>query len=520
MPKKKKTDETPVPSTVETASENVEIEEAAEVNAAESDISAEATPIADETDNAKAEAVEDVPAKEAPRKRGARKKDTDSTDESESLSESEAISEPAVEEENPFDNEDNFVLDAEEILAELKEENNKISDENKDIDTENVISNLDTEDLSEMESDIKSEDKTAVELAQELKALSTQRIDVNESPSESNEGEAERTSSRSGGARSNSSQRRAVANFFDDSSELKIVTVEGTENMIRSELTGLKVSGIPLFCKIIGSKLIDGEIFAICKPMRKKFEDSFVYVPFTEMDIFVRGDITDGGKRQIINLRLNQTERVTITDLDANKSFVIGSIRMGNMRTRRIAYFTGSTNRRSGRRMIVGKGTVIRDAYVEQITQNGITVNACGAHAWIPKKELSHEYLDHPRKEFKIGQLVDIKVLDLVTDAEHDYRVMVTASVKALKPNKTIEALNAAEIGGVYTGTVAVLPNSNSGNIIVNADCGFKCTIGRTPEYPFTVGSKVTVELISKNKEYGYGRIVRVLEYGHEKYVG
>lgn len=514
MPRKKKTDDTPIVSNVDLSMDDdeFEAEKAIEESSKNTDDSDEIPVNASESDDSKDK-------QKAPKKRRSRKtaeeiireeaqQHSEDNESAQSTEEDFSESEP-----NPFS--DDFL--------------NEIDNNDEDVDID-VFPEL-YEDISDINiaeaEETPAKEKSALELAQQLKAMREKRD--NTSP----DNISAYTNPVDLGTQPNSSLStgelrgsKGVAKYFGISGN-NIDSDVAEDSMIWSELRRYLYSGIPIFCRIVGSVMYRGEISAICKPINDKYKKIFLYVPFSELDIPNDVERIESVKRFLIEQNLiNIVVRVCVIKLYEENQCGQGSIRLGNLRARKDAYFRGvedriNINSQKRQRLIIGKGTVVR-AYVENVNRNAILVNIYGARSWISRNELSYEYIDHPSKLFKIGQSIKVKILSLETDERNNYNVTISASVKALYKNETIKALKKwAFRGHEYTATIAVLPNqvSNTPYPMAFADLGFNCVVGAALcSSPYTVGSKVVIKIRSINNTYAFGDIIRVLQYSPKVY--
>lgn len=369
--------------------------------------------------------------------------------------------------------------------------------------------------ITEIEEDSPNQkNKSTAELAQELRSLEQRRRGQATDADASNEQHVhERQPQR------NNEPKRANKFYGFTGGTLPKDTYN--DALMWNELRMHIPSGIPILCKVVSSLMHNRKVCAVCEPLTKKFSTAPIFVPFEELDIPSRRVLSQKNQQLFIERRrINTVERVCITAVDENAGYADGSIRLGNMRTRKDAYFRGvkgpiSTSNQT--RKIIEKGTIAR-AYIVNVLKDGILVNIFGTVSMILKSELSYEYIDHPRKDFKPGESILVKILDVKKDENRDYYVRVKASVKALKENETIIALNKyAKVGRTYLGKVSVLsPNKLP---VVFCSLGFNCIIGAVlTDEPYTVGSLVGVKLRSRTNNYAFGDIVRVYEYTPQRY--
>ena len=480
MPRKKKAEDIPLESNVELSSE---------------DGAASAINTDDTTDT---EASEKEAVKEAPKKRRTRKK----TEE--------------------VDLEDVSQTAKTDVSTEISDDSIDKADELTDI-----HESSDKPELVETEVDTVSKEKDAAALARQLKRMRDRRIlSSNDGADETSEYDDGDYSQEATSDTDISPVIQEAAEFFGFSGQKKELDIN-EENIIWNEIRRYRITGIPILCRVVGVKPYKKQISAVCKPIDKRFDIITVFVPFSEMDFREKVHYSNKQKRLIIEIyRLNIVQRVSILHLDEKNGYCEGSIRLGNYRTRKDAYFLGvegsiNNNSTYNKRLIIGKGTIVK-GQIEQISRDGILVNIYGARTWIKRNELSYEYIAHPRKYYKIGQSVRVKILKLTTDKDNHYSVTISASIKALMVDNTISALKKwASIGHSYPATIAFLPRKDSHmtSPMAFADLGFNIVIGTVlTKAPFTVGSKVLIKLRAINNTFAFGDVIRVLEYYPQRF--
>ena len=539
MPKRKQTDETPIEANVDLSSDD----ETTEVTTPESDsdtsVESESAVVDSETVDHPAE-VEPPAEEPAPKKRRTRKKADESKEEAIQPPEEagEIADEPQKEEQTDEVAETNeseeesdvdftpldpfHVPTAEEILMEGNEYPDDELVATDDSELFDFESEADDEEKTEEESvsdPTAEEAPSGLELVERLRKKRLSRTQRNES------GQISASQERSTTQRGNTARTplvnsgAQVAKAFGFNANDPKDNENLMDSMMWNELYKRRNSSIPVYCKVIGSYKYQNEICAICKPEDDTLSKVMVYVPFSELDI-PSSNPTAANIKRVIENSIGVVFRVTITDVNSEDMSVVGSIRKANERARKIAYFTGAIN--NGKREIIGEGTVIRNAYIERISREGIMVNIYGTRTWIFNSELDYEYLPHPRKKFKVGQKVKVKILSVKTDRKN-YHVRVLASVKALLKDTTIENLNKyARVNDSIDAVISLIPgiNSTDNRIIAFAELGFNCVVGTSVKKntPYTVGSEVKIRIRSKNKKYAFGDIIEILHYAPQRY--
>lgn len=508
MPRRKQTEEIPASSNDELLS----ADETAEADLAPvSDPSpVEPTELKDDAEvqqsSSEAAALEAVNS--ARRKTRARKKSSEAASESaQEPSEDESSAEesqdtltdeqPEAQIEGQSDDLFDDLLDADELLSEIDDEDEMDEDEMND-------QEIDTEDDS-------LEKSYRKEIAQRLKEAESAGTRYTAAPSRRGD---------------TLPDGKAVAKYYGAAADQRDYS-HIDESMMWSELRRFQASGIPTFCRVVSTAFFDGEICALCLPTVKKYSSAIVYVPFSEMDIPSSRELSNKEKKILIQQKcINIAERVKITSVNERGGYCVASVRLGNLRARKDAYFRGergliNSGASKQKNKIIGVGTIV-NAYIENVNHLGIVVNIYGARTRIRVDELSYEYLPHPKKYFKAGQIVKVKITGLRTFNNADHTVKVTASVKALMENKTIAALKKhAKIGEAYTSTIATLPgaNSNAKLPIAFADLGFNCVVGGNLTFEsYTIGSRVVIKLRDINEKYAFGDIIRILDEEPERY--
>ena len=538
MPKRKKADESSIPANVDISSSDVDVEQNAdssiatveEATSIESDtVSVEKSPDAESTPLSQSEAFDNGVAavseedstlsndatEEKPKKRKTRKKSEETTlkgveEDAQSIEEVADNSDSSIVDSADFGDDDSFITDLlNDTAIEESESRDFVSSEAEG----QTLGG--TEDLNEQEE--------GLQLAQRLRSMRAHRDkDEARDVEKINSEQSAVSTSRQMDVSTNASEDKNYFFGFRRSAPKEAANIEKIQmwNALRRQMA----SGVPIFCRVIGGEMYNGEYSAVCKPIDKRFDKATIFVPYSEADINTDTELSNKQKQTLIErFLLSSVFRVKITNIIAKGDYAEGSIRLADLRTRRDSYFRGISNltASSHERRIIEKGSIIREGcYIETIYKTGVRVNIFGAHVWIKNSELSHELFYHPLEKFKVGRSIPIKILDLQTDnSNNDYKVRVLASVKALEEDTTIEALKHAIPGNKYTAEICVIPdiNSSSNQVLAFADRGFNVII-RTNAYRgvYTEGSKVEIQVLAKNEKYAYADITRVVEYTPE----
>lgn len=93
------------------------------------------------------------------------------------------------------------------------------------------------------------------------------------------------------------------------------------------------------------------------------------------------------------------------------------------------------------RRLAIGRliqGCIFKGA-VNEITERAITLMVDGVEVYVPRDELSWEWIDHPGEKFKFGQNLDVRIEEITTPENwwtnpRKLRSRVRGSVKACQP--------------------------------------------------------------------------------------
>lgn len=510
MPRRKKADDTPV--------------ENAEVTAEEQNITTDSEPNAVESDAVDAvEAAEavDPPVQEeekpAQKKRKTRKKADESVSEevsqpTESVvdsKEEETVSSVSEAEELRELEEESTTFSAEEMLEDImaqqaeaakgSEDDLTTSEVTSDPSTPSEAPEYDSSDnnISESTSD---EEKTVDQLAKEYKDLKSRRS-VNTSDQSSGNVKVATGASVFGGSTGR-----------DEAYQ---------ELLILNELRRYISSGIPLFCRVVGSRTHNGEISALCQPIKDKLRSIIIYVPFSEMDIPSARELTNKEKLLLLNGCINSVLRVCVLRINGREKYGEGSVRLGNLRARRDAYYKGRSfgidrNAETQVREIIGVGTQT-NALVEFVHREYIRVNISGVRTQIKRHDLSYKYIADARELYQVGQQISVKITYLHKHFNQNYDVEINASAKALQENQTIEALhNFAEVGKRFLATIAFIPKIGSKAIypMANADLGFNIQVqSNLSNEPFYEGSKVLIKIERVERSYALGVIQRLIKY-------
>ena len=223
----------------------------------------------------------------------------------------------------------------------------------------------------------------------------------------------------------------------------------------------------------------------------------------------------------MLNGCINSVLRVCVLRINGREKYGEGSVRLGNLRARRDAYYKGRSfgidrNAEAQVREIIGVGTKT-NALVEFVHREYIRVNISGVRTQIKRHDLSYKYIADARDLYQVGQQISVKITYLHKHFNQNYDVEIAASAKALQENQTIEALhNFAEVGKRFLATIAFIPKIGSKAIypMANADLGFNIQVqSNLSNEPFYEGSKVLIKIERVERSYALGVIQRLIKY-------
>ncbi len=202
-----------------------------------------------------------------------------------------------------------------------------------------------------------------------------------------------------------------------------------------------------------------------------------------------RGLEPDTVLRYMMTKRLGAEVDYIVKGIDTKDNVAIAS-RVDAMRAKRRQYYFGTD--RDGNNLIYAG--ICAEARVVSVIRSGIFADVFGQEVYIPIKELSYQRLMDASTQFRPGQRILVKILEVERRAKPD--VSVVASVKQAAENPYEKALKRYVIGNRYVGTVSMI---DTNGVFVALDGGIDCLCsypkrGRPPR-----GARVTVRVMGIN---------------------
>lgn len=237
-------------------------------------------------------------------------------------------------------------------------------------------------------------------------------------------------------------------------------------------------------------------------------EFSFL-VPFEYMDFVIEEEnnlIRSGRKQEFIERLIGANINIVIEELDYKTKLCIGNRALANFYLRRKFFYRGVRRNNAKRKTVIYKGTRIQSAQVISVYDRNIRVEAFGAQFRIPIAELSHELISTCYGKFTVGQTINILVQDITYPPDKsDYRVNVTASVKALQDDTAALALEKANPGDVELAEVIRITQNQ--RLFMKAATGYSCYSRSVAAFVKKVreGSIVKIKLLKKDPRGHYG---------------
>ena len=191
----------------------------------------------------------------------------------------------------------------------------------------------------------------------------------------------------------------------------------------------------------------------------------------------------------LITKRLGAEVDYIVKGIDAQAGIAVAS-RLEAMRSKRRQYYFGTD--RDGNNLLYSG--VCAEARVVSVIRAGIFVDLCGLEVYIPLRELSYQRMMDAASQYRPGQRILVKILDI--DRSDRDNIRVSASVKQAGENPYEKALRRYSIGDCYVGTVSMVDTTG---VFVALDGGIDCLCsypkrGRPPR-----GARVTVRILGIN---------------------
>ena len=170
---------------------------------------------------------------------------------------------------------------------------------------------------------------------------------------------------------------------------------------------------------------------------------------------------------------------------------IAAASRLEAMRAKRRQMFFGTD--RDGN-YVLHEG-VCAEARVVAVIRAGIFVDLCGLETYIPLRELSYQRMMDASTQYRPGQRILVKILELERIDRQTVRAV--ASVKQAGENPVEKAMKRYSIGSSYVGTVGLVDTTG---VFVALDGGIDCLcsyprFGRPPR-----GAQVTVRILGMDQ--------------------
>lgn len=286
-----------------------------------------------------------------------------------------------------------------------------------------------------------------------------------------------------------------------------------------ADLHGFRAKRTPLYAMII--KSISSSTATAAVVQIAGYEEFKIIVPYSYMDIKVTNrNPPVSEQRLLIENRIGAKIPIVITELDyeSGNGTGVGNCVIANALLRRRYFYRGVRDNLSQKtRKVIQAGSRVDNVYITRIISSGILVNLYGVNdVLIPKKELSHLYISHPKNHFSVGQCINVKILGVELAHDEAYNVKVDASVKALTENNTEVALSEATINELCLATVTTV-GYETGSIFVATKTGYNARVTTVMgNQSVKVGSLVKFRLYKKEGINGSGVITDVISYNGE----
>lgn len=220
--------------------------------------------------------------------------------------------------------------------------------------------------------------------------------------------------------------------------------------------------------------------------------------------------------QKYLNDRLNAEVDFTIshvaTDNDPNAPIAVAGDRLDAMYRQRVYHWFG-TNRTTGEYQLQVGSKV--EARVIMTALKGIRVEVFGVEAFIPSRDLDYTFIQDARTEFEVGKRVWVVLTDIKRDADNDYAVEYTASVRDAKPDPREKGMSVYLEGSVFVGEInfTQYPTPERPNVrpavfvkLPHEGIQVSCPFPNGPVPP-TTGARCYVTItnrdMKKNKLYG-----------------
>lgn len=193
----------------------------------------------------------------------------------------------------------------------------------------------------------------------------------------------------------------------------------------------------------------------------------------------------------LLTHRMSAEVDYVVKGVDQDAKIAVAS-RLDAMRIKRRRYYYARD--RNGDDLI--RPGIRAEARVMTAIRNGIFVELFGLETFIPMEELSYQRMNDARGEFRPGQRVLVRVLEL--EKADRANIKAVLSVKQAKEDPARKAFGRFQIDNLYAGTVTIIrPNG----IYVALDGGIDCLCKLTTRDRPSRGTRVTVRVLGKDAQ-------------------
>lgn len=242
------------------------------------------------------------------------------------------------------------------------------------------------------------------------------------------------------------------------------------------------------------------------------FEQFNMIVPFDLFDApqsIMNSNVT--AKIKYVNKMVGSIINIVIEQLKEGTG--VANRTKANYFLRRKFFYRGFRMSANSAKQIVGKGTIVNNAKILVVHENAIQLEIFGARVRVPVSELSYSMITDCRKEYSVGTTIRCVITDISLYNDEARNVRLNVSVKALYEDDTLIPLETAQIGEMCFATVTRI-TYNSGTIMLHTAAGYNAiaTHLTTNVTNLRPGSTVKFQLKSKEKKYGIGEIIHIIE--------
>lgn len=244
-------------------------------------------------------------------------------------------------------------------------------------------------------------------------------------------------------------------------------------------------------------------------------------IGFEQFNMIVPFDLFDA-PQSIMNSNVNTKIKYVNKMVGSIINVVIEQLKEGtgvanrtkaNYFLRRKFFYRGFKTSPNSAKQIVGKGTIVNNAKILVVHENAIQLEIFGARVRVPVSELSYSMITDCRKEYSVGTTIRCLIMEINPLNDEARNVRLKVSVKQLYEDDTLIPLESAQIGEMCFATVTRITYS-SGTIMLYTAAGYNAiaTHLTTNVTNLRPGSTVKFQLKSKEKKYGIGEIIHIIE--------